>query len=163
MIDLKSSYALLEKILILKRSPLFSGVSTSELRAVAAVTDELHFKHGDHIVSENEIGDALFLILSGSVKIVRAAGTERQIEIASLPSGECFGEMSAIDEEVRSATVLAHRDCTVLRIRKDHLLDVLRENPQISIELLKIFVKRLREADSKIEHAIAGRKHHEVS
>jgi len=151
MSEINSSYALLEKIIVLKRSALFSGVSTSELRAVAAVADELHFKHGDRIVGENEIGDALFLIVNGSVRIVKAWKSERPIELAQLSEGESFGEMSAIDEEVRSATVIANSDCDVLRISKDDLHDVLRESPQIGIELLRIFVKRLRQADHHIE------------
>lgn len=151
MTAIKSSYALLEKIIVLKRSTLFCGVSTSELRAVAAVADELHFRHGDRIVSENEIGDALFLIVNGSVKILKAWMSDRPVELAQLAEGESFGEMSAIDEEVRSATVVANRDCDVLRISKDDLHEVLRESPQIAIELLRIFVKRLRHADQQIE------------
>ena len=150
MTAIKSSYALLEKIIVLKRSRLFCNVSTSELRAVAAVTDELHFQHGERIVGESEIGDALYLIVKGSVRIVKAWMSQHPIELAQLGAGELFGEMSAIDEEVRSATVVANHDCEVLRICKDDLHDVLRESPQIAIELLKIFVKRLRHADQHI-------------
>jgi len=155
MPDIRSSYALLEKIIVLKRSTLFGGVATSELRSVAAVSDELSYRHGERIVSENEIGDALYLIVNGSVRIVKSSD-ERQIELAVLGEGESFGEMSAIDEEVRSATVIANRDCDVLRISKDDLHEVLRESPQIAIELLRIFVKRLRSADCKIEELARG-------
>lgn len=159
MADIKSSYALLEKIIVLKRSTLFQGVSTSELRLVAAVADELHFKHGDRIVSENEIGDALYLVVSGSVRIVKDSKNGHAIELAVLGDGESFGEMSAIDEEVRSATVYAARDCEALRISKDDLHNVLRDSPQIAIELLKLFVKRLRKADlqiGKMAHSESG-------
>jgi CRP-like cAMP-binding protein len=149
--DIKASYALLEKILVLKKSTLFASVSTSELRAVAAVTEELQFKPGDHIVRENEIGDALFLIKNGSVRISKNVGAGRSVDLAFLDAGECFGEMAAIDEEVRSATVSAKQECAVLRISKDNLLDVLQECPHIGIELLRIFVKRLRHANSRIE------------
>ncbi len=149
--DIKASYALLEKILVLKRSALFSTVSTSELRAVACVAEELHFMPDEHIVNENDIGDALYLIKSGSVKIAKSVGNGRIVDLATMEAGECFGEMAAIDEEVRSATVAARQECVVLRIGKDNLHDVLRESPQIGIELLKIFVKRLRLANGRIE------------
>jgi CRP/FNR family cyclic AMP-dependent transcriptional regulator len=149
--DIKTSYALLEKILVLKRSPLFASVSTSELRTVAAVAEELDYKPGEVIVRENEIGDALFLIRNGSVTISKSAADGRMVDLATMETGECFGEMAAIDEEVRSATVSARQECAVLRISKDNLHDVLNESPQIGIELLRIFVKRLRNANRRIE------------
>lgn len=148
---IQTSYALLDKILVLKKSTLFASVTTSELRAVAAVAEELHFIPGATIVREKDIGDALYLIKNGSVTISKLVTGEQSVDLARLTAGECFGEMAAIDEEVRSATVAAQQECTVLRISKDDLHDVLRENPQIGIELLRIFVKRLRGANGKIE------------
>ena len=149
--NIQASYALLEKILVLKKNVLFASVTTSELRAVAAVAEELHFRPGEAIVREKDIGDALYLIKNGAVTISKLVGGERSVELARMEAGECFGEMAAIDEEVRSATVSALRECSVLRIGKEDLHDVLRENPQIGIELLKIFVKRLRNANGRIE------------
>ncbi|MBN1760548.1 MAG: cyclic nucleotide-binding domain-containing protein [Chitinispirillaceae bacterium] len=149
--NIQASYALLEKILVLKKSTLFASVTTSELRAVAAVAEELHFRPGELIVKEKDIGDALYLIKSGSVTISKLVGGERSVDLARMEEGECFGEMAAIDEEVRSATVSALQECSVLRICKENLQDVLRENPQIGIEFLRIFVKRLRSANEKIE------------
>ena len=149
--DINASYALLEKILVLKKSSLFATVSTSELCAVAGVAEELLFKPGELIVKENDIGDALFLIRNGSVRVTKRIGANRTVDVASMGAGESFGEMAAIDEEVRSATVTARQECVVLRISKDDLHDVLRNNPQIGIELLRIFVKRLRCANNRIE------------
>jgi CRP-like cAMP-binding protein len=149
--DIKASYTLLEKILILKKSALFASVTTNELRAVAWVAEEVQFKPGDRIVRENEIGDALFLIKSGSVRVVKSNGAGQSVDLAIMKAGECFGEMAAIDEEVRSATVYALQTCVVLRINKDDLHDVLSEYPQIAIELLRIFVERLRHANERIE------------
>lgn len=149
--DIQASYALLDKILVLKKSALFATVTTSELRAVAAVAEELSFRSGEVIVREKDIGDALYLIKKGSVAISKLVGGERSVDLARMEAGECFGEMAAIDEEVRSATVSAVHECSVLRIGKEDLHDVLRDNPQIGIELLRIFVKRLRNANGKIE------------
>jgi CRP/FNR family cyclic AMP-dependent transcriptional regulator len=149
--NIQASYALLDKILVLKKSALFASVTTSELRAVAAVAEELNFKPGEPIVREMDIGDALYLIKSGSVRISKRIGEGRSVDLASMDAGECFGEMAAIDEEVRSATVSAQHDCIVLRISKDNLYGVMRDSPQIGIELLRIFVKRLRNANGRIE------------
>jgi CRP/FNR family transcriptional regulator len=150
--DIKTSFAQLENILVLKKSALFTSVSTSDLRAVADVAEELRFRADEIIVTEGDIGDALYLIKSGLVKVTKEIGPGRSVDLATMEAGECFGEMAAIDEEVRSATVAADGECIVLRISKDDLLDVLREYPHISVELLRIFVKRLRHANRQIEN-----------
>lgn len=149
--DTKQSYALLEKVLVLKKSSLFMAVTTSELRAVAAVAEELFFAPGTCIFCEEEIGSSLYLVKEGCVSIAKRVGGNRSVELARLGVGECFGEMSAIDEEVRSATAYVEVASVVLRISKDDLLDVLHDCSPIGIELLKIFIKRLRRANSRIE------------
>ena len=147
----KNSYTILENVLTLKRSPLFMRVSTSELRALAAVAEELKFQEGEEIVREGDIGDSLFLIKKGKVRIFKKIGDSGFTELAQLGAGECFGEMAAIDEEVRSAGVSAGEPCSLMRICKEDLMEVILECPHIGIELLRIFIKRLRTANLRIE------------
>jgi CRP/FNR family cyclic AMP-dependent transcriptional regulator len=143
--------SILENVLVLKRSAIFSMVSTSDLRAVAAVITEMNFVEGERIIREKDIGDSMYLIRRGSVRIVKQLQGNHTSVLAELHEGECFGEMSAIDEEVRSADVYAKEACILLRLSKDDLLEVIIDCPHIGIELLKIFVKRLRNANGKIE------------
>ncbi|NLE01041.1 MAG: cyclic nucleotide-binding domain-containing protein [Fibrobacter sp.] len=145
------SYKLLENIFVLKKSTLFSSVNTNELRAVAAIVEELSFRKSSTIVREGDIGDCLYLIKKGKVQITKKVGMHGTAVLAELADGECFGEMAAIDEEVRSASVTAIQDCTLLRISKDDLKDVILECPNIGLELLNIFVKRLRSSNARIE------------
>ena len=147
----KQSYTILENVLVLKKSPLFVQVSTSELRAVAAVVEEMVFQEGDEIVREGDIGDSLYLIKKGKVSIQKKIGNSSSTVLAELGVGDCFGEMAAIDEEVRSASVIAGESCTLMRISKEDLMEVIIECPHIGIELLRIFIRRLRRANLKIE------------
>jgi CRP/FNR family cyclic AMP-dependent transcriptional regulator len=148
---MNDSVSVLENILVLKKSSIFSMVSTSDLRAVAAVITELKYDTGELIIKEKDIGDSMYLIRSGSVKIVKKLRENSTSILAQLHKGECFGEMSAIDEEVRSADVFAEEPCILLKLSKDDLFEVILDCPHIGIELLKIFVKRLRVADEMIE------------
>jgi CRP/FNR family cyclic AMP-dependent transcriptional regulator len=153
-----SPHLLLENILSLKRSQLFSAVPTRELEAVATVAEELRFDRGECIVKEGDIGDSLYLIKQGGVAILKKNAAGGPTILAELGRDECFGEMAVIDEEVRSASVEATVSCTLLRISKDALIDVVMNAPHLGIELLKIFVKRLRSANERIMALSSGRE-----
>ncbi|MBN1600612.1 MAG: cyclic nucleotide-binding domain-containing protein [Chitinispirillaceae bacterium] len=148
---MSDSISILENILVLKKSALFSMVSTSDLRAVAAVITEMKYNAGELIIKEKDIGDSMYLIRSGSVQIVKKKRENSTCILAELHKGECFGEMSAIDEEVRSADVYAKESCILMKLCKDDLFEVILDCPHIGIELLKIFIKRLRDANEIIE------------
>jgi CRP-like cAMP-binding protein len=145
-----SPHLLLENIVALKRSLLFSTVATRELEAVAMVAEELRFGRGERIVGEGDVGDSLYLIKQGRVAVFKRVSANSSAKLAELTVDECFGEMSVIDEEVRSASVEALESCTLLRISKDALFDVVLGAPHLGIELLKMFVKRLRAANERI-------------
>jgi CRP-like cAMP-binding protein len=145
-----SSHRLLETIVALKRSALFCTVPARELEAVAGVAEELRFEKGETIVREGDVGDSLYLIKQGAVAIYKRTDSGGPAKLAELGENECFGEMSVIDEEVRSASVEATVPCTLLRMSKEALMNVVMESPHLGVELLKIFVKRLRAANERI-------------
>lgn len=147
----KSPLVLLENILTLKHSSLFSAVTTRELEVVAMVAEEVRYGPGEIIVREGEVGDSMFLIKKGAVRISKVVSAGGTAKLAELSAGECFGEMSVIDEEVRSASVVAVSECSLLRISKEALLDVVLDAPLLGVELLKIFVKRVRKANQRIQ------------
>ena len=154
------SFSLLENVIFLKKTALFSNIKTSELRAVASVVEELSFHVGDAIVKENDPGDSAYIIKEGRVKIIKKTPDDRSIKLADLSAGEFFGEMSLFDDEARSATAHAQTPCILLRLQREDFLDVLAEHPSIAIELIKIFVKRLRAADARIESEGVSVKEH---
>ena len=151
--ELKSlkSFALLENVIFLKKIALFSNIKTSELRMIAAIAEELSFRQDAIIVKENDPGDSAYIIKEGCVKIVKKTPDNRPVDIAELCAGEFFGEMSLFDGEPRSATAFAKTPCIVLRLMRENLFDVMEEHPSIAVELIKIFVKRLRATIARIE------------
>jgi CRP-like cAMP-binding protein len=147
----EKTFRLLEDVIFLKKTVLFSSMQTSELRAIAAIANELYFENGKEIVRENDVGDSLYIIKDGSVKIVKSIHDKQSIKLAELTKGDCFGEMALFDAELRSASVYAKEPCTLICINRDDLNDLLLDYPTIGVEFLKIFVKRLRKANDKIE------------
>ena len=135
----------------LKRVPLFSGLGERQLEKVAAGSVRRSFARGRMVVAEGEPSSALYILLAGRAKVQRSDSEGKEVILAVLGSGECVGEMSLIDDAPRSASVITMESCEFMAINKETFLATLEENPAIALKIMKGLVKRLREADRKIE------------
>ncbi len=135
----------------LKRVALFSGLGERQLDTLAAASARRSFSRGRMIVAEGESSQSLYILLSGRAKVQRSDTEGKEVILAVLEPGECFGEMSLLDNEPRSASVITLVSCDFMAINKEAFLGVLGENPQIAMNIMRGLVKRLREADRKIE------------
>ena len=135
----------------LKRVPLFSGLTDSQIERLAAGSVRRNFPRGRTIVAEGEPSQSLYVLLSGRAKVQRSDTEGKEVILSVLGSGECFGEMSLIDDAPRSASVITLESSDFISIAKDSFKSVLVSSPEISLRLMKGLVKRLREADKKIE------------
>ena len=122
----------------LKTFPLLSELSPEDLALLADVMEEKNFAAGKDILIEGEEGDELFLLISGSVDVLKTTPYGDQYVTASLmDSYHCsFGEMALLDRGKRSATVRAAADCRTLSLNRDSFQRFCREHPSIGIELL---------------------------
>ena len=135
----------------LKRVPLFSGLTDSQIERLAAGSVRRNFPRGRTIVAEGEPSQSLYVLLSGRAKVQRSDTEGKDVILSVLGSGECFGEMSLIDDAPRSASVITLESSDFISIAKDSFKSVLVSSPEISLRIMKGLVKRLREADKKIE------------
>ena len=120
---------------LLRRVDLFRCLNADE-RGKLAAGAQVETRHaGETIVVEGEPGSSLFIVASGVVRVTRALGGGGSVEVGRLSVYEHFGEMSLLTGEPRGASVLALTDCTLLRIGKDALDEVLRGRPRIAAEL----------------------------
>ncbi len=140
-----------EKKNFLSRIPLFSELTTDELLLLARITHEKRYKKDTPIFFKDEVGESIFIIKSGQVKVMVESEDGREVILSFLEPSEWFGEMSILDGEVRSATVITTKDSDLLMINRNDFLDELRRHPEIAIKLLKVLSRRLRVADSQIE------------
>ncbi len=144
--------SLLDTIVFLKQTTLFSAMPSYDLRAIASIAEELSFREAEVIVRERDVGDSLYLVKSGSIVLSKESSGGVSHVLAHLGVGDCFGEMAVFDAELRSATATAQSECRILRIGGDDLMDVILDSPTIALEMLKVFVKRLRKAYATIDH-----------
>jgi CRP/FNR family cyclic AMP-dependent transcriptional regulator len=134
-----------EHLNLLEVVPLFHGLSTKEMGRLAKVTDEVTIGAGSVIAEEGEPGDAFYLIVDGSAAVKRKGK-----KIATLGTGDFFGEMSLLDEGMRSASVELIRDSTLLVIHGTDFAVIVNEMPGVATKLLRGLAARLRAADHRI-------------
>ncbi len=122
----------------LKSFPLLRSLSDEELGSLAEVMQERSFPAGTEILREGEAGDELFLLLNGSVDVLKTTPFgDRYVTASLVDSYHCsFGEMALIDRGKRSATVLAKTDCRTLVLGYEAFQRFCREHPTIGLELL---------------------------
>jgi CRP/FNR family cyclic AMP-dependent transcriptional regulator len=130
--------------------PLFSAIDREELERLAEVTREKQYPKGSIIVFEDDPGDSLFVVREGRVKVVLVAEDGREVILGVLGVGEHFGELSLIDEQPRSAHVIAMEDSTLLVLRREDFKRRVEVTPQLAWALLLELSRRLRRADGKI-------------
>ncbi len=135
---------LVQKILFLKNVPLFSTMPPDTIAWVAEAADETSTLSGQSIFEKGSEGDSMYVIADGSVRIHDGDKT-----LASLPQGAFFGELSILDGETRSATATAESDCLLLVIRQDSFRRILSKQFDVTENLLKILVRRIREQSTQ--------------
>ncbi|MCM2315444.1 MAG: Crp/Fnr family transcriptional regulator [Thermoanaerobaculia bacterium] len=136
---------------LFRRFSLFAELDDAELASVAAVAKPRRFARDEVVIREDERGDVFCLIKQGRVKISMTSPEGKEIILSTLGPGEFFGEMSLLDDEPRSASVIATEKLEVLTIWQSDFLELLRENFGITRRLLAEMSKRLRDASSRIE------------
>ncbi len=141
----------LSLIQVLMHAPLLAGITEAEAISLFAASEKLRLKRNVRLVESGQAEHAFYLILSGQVKVVLEGDKGKSVTLATLGAGECIGEMGALDQQAASATVIANSVVDVLRLHRETFVEVLHQNPQISISILQTLSRRLRHADAQIE------------
>ena len=150
---------------ILRGEPLFDCLSDEQLNQLVGQAHLSIFGRGEPVIEEGSPGDSMFVLLRGAAKVFVSKNGSK-IQVAKLGAGDCFGEMSLLTGEPRSATVRADGDCYVMEIGKPVMAEVLRDAPSCLEKLSELLAQRkmetegvLKEAGRSDEHAIKERQY----
>lgn len=127
--------------------PLFYGLNPLDLKALLSLAKTSVIKSRQVVCSRGEPGDALYVLITGKLKVTAESGDGRELILAILDAGETFGEMSLLDGKPRCANVTAVQDSELLIVRRQDFLLFLEQHPKVAIELLAILTQRLRGMD----------------
>lgn len=131
--------------------PIFADLPTDTITKIEKIGIKKNYQKDEAILLEEDSGNALFVILSGKVKVSRSSNDGREVILTILGESDFFGEMAILDGLARSANVIAIEDSSVFLIQRNEFLLLLHTHPEISIILLQELTSRLRNADMKIK------------
>lgn len=120
--------------------PLFDGLSKRHLRRLARDADVVAFGPGRSIVEEGQPGEAMFVVLGGTARVLRAGR-----KVGVLIPGDFFGELSALDAGPRTASVVPDTPVEVLRLFRHTLHELVEDEPVLAMGLLEGLARRLRQ------------------
>jgi len=135
----------------LRTLPIFESLAIERLVPIARVAVARKMPRGTTILRAGDRTDYVYLILSGNLKVLVSDEEGREVILSNLGPGEFFGEMGVLDDNPRSATVLAVSACELVVIAKADFKSCLAENFDVSLYIMRNLVKRLRTADRQIE------------
>ncbi|GAB4300144.1 MAG: hypothetical protein Kow0090_15590 [Myxococcota bacterium] len=134
----------IEKVLFLKSVDLFKKIPAEDLSRVAHISQEVNFEKGETLIKQGDDGDCLYLILQGNVKVL-----VNDKEVAQLGEKSAVGEMAILDNEPRSASVIAATPVSALRIDQEDFYQLMSEKSDIAYGIIQVLIHRLREANIK--------------
>jgi small-conductance mechanosensitive channel/CRP-like cAMP-binding protein len=137
---------------ILRSEPLFDCLNDAQLENVLQNAEIHRYGRGERLIQEGDQGDSMFIMLRGNAA-VSVARNGTGVRVGVMRPGDCFGEISLLTGEPRSATVRAEADCEVLEISKPVMAEVLRESPQCLTALSELLAKRKLEGEGIVKDA----------
>lgn len=119
-----------------------------DLERLKAVTDTVRFRVGDTIIQEGStLPRSMYVVLEGEVYVYKDYKQEDESLLATLGTGEIFGEMALFLGKPRGATVIAKSPTRVAEITKENMNDVFKQFPELPHIMMKVLSSRLREGD----------------
>jgi HEAT repeat protein len=138
----QTTVPLVERVIFLRKAPLFAALPPQDLQPIAEVAEEHLFAEGELIAAEGEPGETTYVIVEGDVDVVADGRT-----LAVRGNGDVIGEMSVISSRPRVASLRAKSEVRVLEIRKAAFEAILRERPETALALMRVLCERLAPYD----------------
>ncbi len=126
---------------LIKRVPMFSGLSEEALQHLAARAQQVTFLPDDVVIGQDDRGNALYIIMQGAVSVHRREAGREEKKLADLTVGDFFGEAALLGDDVRTASVRAQTPLTLLRLTRRDVIELAQENAE--------FDRHLREANAQ--------------
>ena len=139
-----------DRIKLLGGVSIFSGVGDKALEKLSKLMISKDFPKNTLIFGQDEIGDSMYIVGSGRVKVVLYGDSGKEITLTYFIPGDFFGEMALVDDRPRSANVETTEDSSLLMLKRDVFKKHLMEHPNIALNILAVLSSRLRKADEII-------------
>jgi CRP-like cAMP-binding protein len=131
----------------LQRQGIFGCLSHAQLLRLAENGQRKRYGRRERIIEQGADGDSMFVLIDGDAEVLIRSSDGHSANVATLRGGECFGEMSLLTGEKRSATVVARTDCVVFEIEKDNLGALIQDHPEVMQRMGDLLAQRRMETE----------------
>jgi HEAT repeat protein len=142
--------SLMERVLFLRRAPLFAGLAPSDVKDIAALADERLFHDAELIARQGDPGDEMFIIVAGDVSVHERVDGQSEQEVIRRSAGDVVGEMAVISQEPRMASLIALGPVRLLSVDRKQFESMLRERPEIGLAVMRVLIARLKEREAEL-------------
>lgn len=136
----------------LSNIPLFANLNHEDLVRIEARASEKTYPKGTVIIREGDPGEAMYLLLSGKIKVFVSDQQGKEFVLAVLGAGEYVGEFALLDDEKRTASVETEEPSTFLILHKQDFVALLGEYPEMQMALLRNLIGRVRNLTESVKN-----------
>jgi CRP-like cAMP-binding protein len=144
-----------QEVDILRRIPLFANIEPAKLKLLAFTSQRLTYKPGQSLVRQGDLGDAAYILVDGVAEVVLERGGEDMV-LTELGKNAIVGEIAILCDVPRTATVRAKTPLTTLRITKEVFFRLVRDFPEIGVEVMRTLAQRLEHTTQQLTAARAA-------
>lgn len=135
---------------VVRRAPLFTALDEAAAISLRASMDTVKIAKGSILFKEGDDGEHLYVIIDGKLKLGTSSGDGRENLLSILGPGEMFGELSLFDPGPRTSTATAVTDAKLLSLSHEKVIPWLKQNPEVSLQLLTRLSQRLRRTNEAV-------------
>jgi len=136
---------------LIKSIPYFSGLSTAELDSVKGLIFEMQAERGEFILLEGEPADALYIVVSGVVKVFKTSAEGKEQILQLIRPGDSFNDVPIFDGGANPASAQAMGPVVLYSIKKSDIHSILRNHPQVALNVAQVLSQKLRNLVSLVE------------
>ena len=117
-------------------SQIIDHLSKANQEILLAMATPTRLEKGQTLFIQHDAGDAIYIIDSGAIEISVSSASGKKLSLNVMRSNDVFGEIAALDGGVRTATATATEETVLLRIDRKHILQLLKQNPDLAVDLI---------------------------
>ena len=142
---------------ILKKVPIFQDLSRREFHKIEGILHRRNWSADEAIVNEGDPGVGMYIIVAGEVRITQVGEDGVPQQLATLSSGDFFGEQALLDESARTASAIASESCRIIGFFRPDLLELIESNPRLGLKIVmrlsQMISVRLRHTNRLLKEA----------
>ncbi|HEY9609105.1 Crp/Fnr family transcriptional regulator [Allocoleopsis sp.] len=142
----------------LSKIRIFGDLEPSELEGLQPFSQVQHYQQGEILMQEGDrLPAKLYSLLMGSLRVTKTAPAGKETILRTLLAGEIFAAPAIFGNGIAPATVTAEDNCQILTVQRDGLVDAIRQNPEIALQMLSVFNQRLQRLHNTVHGLVSER------